>query len=146
MSRFATVLSAGLLLTAACNTDMTSNSAADSPAFAHESNNAAELSSATNPSLGGTAIVNYVAGQPGWRSTVNVTGDLANGPYDVILTRPNFPDQVLCSFAVDGNGGLQGCSTDKNVNGFAGVEVRDANGTVIVNGTFARRGGNRDKD
>lgn len=111
-------------------------------ADAHESNNKATLSGMVT----GTAIVNYLAGTEGWRSSVNVRGDLANGTYGYYVAGGPSGDAgvLVCTFTVDG-GGRQGCSADTDLPGFTRAEIRDSDGNVIASGTFARRGGNREQ-
>ena len=151
MRHFSTMAAgfAALVLTAGCEsspTDATTardGRTAGNPSFVHESNNRAELSGSQNGNiLGGHVIINFVKGN-GWRSTVNVKGDLAAGTYSLYTTHPTFGEQLVCSFTVIGTDSRQGCSSDTNVPGFAAAEVRDESGTVVASGGFARRGGAR---
>lgn len=146
----APALLAAALLTAACADAPTAAPTAEfqhgGPNFAHESNNQATLSGTQDGNaITGNAIINYVAGREGWQSTVNLQGDLAAGTYTFFATGGPGVLQAICSFTVDGSGGRQGCSANTDLIGFTGAEVREADGTVVASGTFARRGGNREK-
>lgn len=124
---------------AASTSDGQSSSAAP-VAYAHESNNQATLSGAVT----GNAIVNYVAGREGWRSSVNVRGNLANGTYGFFVAGgpSGNAGQLVCTFTA-GRGRL-GCSADTDLPGFTRAEIRDSDGNVVASGLFARRGGNRE--
>lgn len=110
---------------------------------AHESNNRADL---TGDGISGQAIVNFTGNSGNaWLSTVNLSGDLADGTYDFyVINEVTGAETLVCSFTLAGNGGRQGCSSDTNLGGFHLAEVRDG-GTVVAEGRFERRGGNRFK-
>ncbi|MEO5589407.1 MAG: hypothetical protein ABIS03_07455 [Gemmatimonadaceae bacterium] len=114
---------------------------------AHESNNRATLSGMqAGNQITGTAIINYVAGQDGWRSTVNLDGILAPGTYTFYAVAPNGTTlRFVCSFTIAVEGDRQGCSADTDLLGFATAQVRDAGGNIVAGGTFERRGGTRSK-
>lgn len=143
--RFATVLSliAATALTTACTDAPTA--AVNGPSLAHESNNRATLSGMQDGrAILGTAIINYVSGTEGWRSTVNLSGDLAAGTYTFFAISPNgMIAMPVCSFTISETGGRQGCTADTDLGGFLRAEVRESDGTVVASGTFQRRGGNR---
>ncbi len=134
------------LCTAACAESTTAPAGDLTARFAHESNNKGTLSGMQDGrSLSGSAIINYVAGTEGWRSTVNVVGVLSPDTYTFFATGGPGVLQAVCSFTVTSSGGRQGCSADTDLAGFAAVEVRDSAGNTVVSGTFERRGGNREK-
>ncbi len=142
-----------ILVAAACAESPTApaNSGLDVPELrlAHESNNQASLTGSQNGNMiTGNAIINYVAGREGWRSTVSLQGDLAEGTYTffaVLVSEGNEPVlQAICSFTIDENGGRQGCSADTDLAGFNRAEVQDEDGNVVASGVFERRGGTRE--
>ncbi len=143
------VLAIGALATAACSETSTSLSTEldQTARFAHESNNQATLSGMQgNNAITGNAIINYIAGTEGWRSSVNLSGALTNGTYTLFAVAPDGVTVMeVCSFTVSGPGGRQGCSADTDLAGFATAQVRDSEGSIVASGTFARRGGNRGK-
>ncbi len=142
--RFAALVLA-TLATAACAESTPTELPHGGPSFAHESNNRAELSGMQNGNtIRGQAIINYVAGTDGWRSTVNLRGKLAAGTYTFFAISPDgLTAMPVCSFTLNGRGGRQGCSADTDLGGFATAEVRDAAGNVVASGLFDRRGGAR---
>jgi hypothetical protein len=106
---------------------------------AHESNNKAELAGAAT----GTALVNYVAGRESeqWSANARVQG-LEPGTYTYTVNGPAGIQQI-CTFTADGRGS-DGCSVSSiDLGGFATAQIRDAAGAVVAEGTFERRGGNR---
>ncbi|CAN5623206.1 hypothetical protein BH23GEM9_BH23GEM9_27000 [soil metagenome] len=142
LATFSTALFLG-----ACGTELPTADV-DPPLFAHESNNQAQLSGMQNgTAITGVAIVNAIVtrGQvTGWRSAVNVQGDLAPGTYFFTVNLNGGNQTTVCSFTVDEErGGRQGCNADTNLPGFNRVEIRDSENSIIASGTFDRRGGNR---
>lgn len=117
---------------------------AGGPSFGHESNNFAALSGTQGGvAIEGQAVINYAKGAPEeWRSTVNLTGDLAAGTYTFYVNGPGGKTAV-CSFTVGATGGRQGCSADTDLRGFGRATVEDASFNVVASGTFDRRGGTR---
>ena len=142
------LLASGVL--AGCGQDVpTASEDLAAPAFAHESNNRADLSGTQDgTAIAGMAIVNYAKGAPReWRSTVNLKGELDPGTYTFYVSLNGTNQTAVCTFTVDENGGRQGCSADTDLPGFNMATVREGNmvaaGDVVASGTFDRRGGQR---
>lgn len=113
-----------------------------SPALAaHNGNNMAELSGPTGAT--GSAIVNYSEGTGTFNSSVNTSG-LEPGAYSFTVSLNGGSVQLICNFVVDGSS-REGCSDqDRSLAGFNRAEIRDASGSVVASGLFARRGNCRD--
>jgi hypothetical protein len=110
---------------------------------AHNGNNKAELSGPTGAT--GNAIVNYSEGTGAFNSSVNTSG-LQSGTYSFTVSLNGGNVQLVCNFAVDGSS-REGCSDQgRRLTGFNRAEIRDASGSVVASGLFARRGNCRDAD
>ena len=105
---------------------------------AHESNNRVEWESGD---ISGHAIVNFVAGNGGWRSTAELEG-LPAGDYSFAVNLNGSNQTIVCTFTADGVNDA-GCAADTDVPGFNTGVILDANGDIVVSGIFVRRGGNR---
>jgi hypothetical protein len=115
-----------------------------SPASAaHFGNNKAAL---VGDGVTGTAIVNYSEGTGTFNGSARVSG-LEEGTYTFQVVSPDGQTATpICTFEADGNG-TDGCSaTGLTLGGFATAEIADANGEVVADGTFERRGNCRDAD
>ncbi len=115
-----------------------------SPASAaHFGNNKAAL---VGDGVTGTAIVNYSEGTGTFNGSARVSG-LEEGTYTFQVVSPDGQTATpICTFTADGNG-TDGCSaTGLTLGGFATAEIADANGEVVADGTFERRGNCRDAD
>ncbi len=131
------------LLIAPLATTIVLLASAGTASAAHESNNSASLS-AEDSSAGGKAIVNYIAGQESWAANARVEG-LEEGTYTFAVRLNDGAPQPVCTFVVDARGNGSCSNNHFDLAGFNIAVILDDSGDVVLSGTFARRGGNREK-
>ena len=115
---------------------------------AHNGNNRAELTGTGDPNATGVAIVNYSEGTGTFNGNITVSNLTPGETYTFLVRSPiaPFAERVICSGTADADGTFTCSAQGLRLSGFNKAVVRDASGTEVAVGTFARRGNCRDAD
>lgn len=112
-------------------------------AAAHNGSNKAELAGDGGT---GTSVVNYSKGHDTFNASARVLG-LDEGTYTFRLRSPDGQTAFdVCELESTGSGSATCSEVHRDFGGFATGEIVDDEGTVVAEGTYARRGNCRDPE
>jgi hypothetical protein len=110
---------------------------------AHNGNSKAPIAGTGDPDASGQAIVNYREGTGTFNGRITVQNLNPDTTY-TFLVRGATGDTAICSAMANAQGTFTCSDQNLKLPGFGIAVVRDAAGTEVATGTFARRGNCRD--